>query len=502
MKAFAWLCLVALVGSYLCVPIADPDLWWHITVGRWIIAHQEVPVVDHWNLFGVGQPWRAYSWSNEVVYAWVEQLWGEKGLAIARLCLALLFVGAMQYILGCLAGSYCIGALLGVFTSVACMGHFSLRPQTVTWTLFACVLLVADRVCKAGVARATAVAAAVIGCVWANTHLSAILGVFGLALWSLNGSAVGSSLRRTLVLVGCFIIGSLISPYMGGEWLTLFEKSSHAFRFNSIDEFRPAHIRQYSSGFVVIQIALLLTLCFSSNRVPSFNRIVLAVSMLLLGLAVVKFLPFAIIALSALVAVWWRDNAGSQENVHSSNKLVAGLAMLERFISSRQSATLGALGFFFACIAWVSIVQSLRQPVDYSGIPKSSVDFIEAKSLEHPVVNEFGDGGYLMYRFSSPQGEPQHLVALDGRTNINPPKIWKGYEAALRGGEEWDSYIRAVNSKTIVWRQDAALASILLVSPEWCRVFRSSVSLKGHAVFISRDQFNRRRDELQSDDCS
>ncbi len=484
------------------MPIADPDLWWHITVGRWIIAHREVPVVDYWNLFGVGQPWRAYSWSNEIVYAWVEQLWGDKGLSIARLCLGLLFVGSMQYVCGRLAGSHCIGALLGAFTALACMGHFSLRPQTVTWILFAYLLLVADKSCRGGVGRAVMVVAAVIGCIWANTHLSAILGVVGVLLWGWNCPGPNSSLRRAIVLVVCFVIGSVMSPYLGGEWLTLFEKSSHAFRFSAIDEFRPAHIRQYSSGFVVILIALLLTLCFSVKRIPSFSRIVLAVLMLFLGLAVVKFLPFAVIVLSALVAVWWRDNAGSEENAHSANKLVAGLVLLERFIGSRQPATLGALGFFFACIAWVSIVKAIQHPVDYSVIPASSVDFIQDKGLEHPILNEFGDGGYLMYRFSSPQGEPQHLVSLDGRTNVNSPELWRGYEDAVRGGEGWDAYIRAVNPKTIIWRQNSALASILLVSPEWCRVFRGGSSLDGHSVFVSREQFDKRKGELQSEDCS
>jgi hypothetical protein len=168
----------------------------------------------------------------------------------------------MQLIFGYLAGSYFIGALLGVFTSLACMGHFSLRPQTVIWVLYAASILVVDRACARGVTRALMLSLFILGCAWANTHLSAILGVVAVLLWGLHAPGVGRSLSRPFLCALCFVLGSLVSPYWGGEWLTFFEKSTHALRFNTIDEFKPATILQYSSGFVVMQIALLLVCVF------------------------------------------------------------------------------------------------------------------------------------------------------------------------------------------------------------------------------------------------
>ena len=66
MKLVLYFCTLFLIATYVCTPIVDPDLWWHIVVGRWILAEKAVPTQDYWNLFGYGKPWIAYSWFSEV----------------------------------------------------------------------------------------------------------------------------------------------------------------------------------------------------------------------------------------------------------------------------------------------------------------------------------------------------------------------------------------------------------------------------------------------------
>lgn len=76
MKTLLWIVIALAAGLYICGPVVDPDLWWHITIGRWIIAHRDVPVVDHWTLFGQGEVWRAYSWMIEILFALVDRVGG------------------------------------------------------------------------------------------------------------------------------------------------------------------------------------------------------------------------------------------------------------------------------------------------------------------------------------------------------------------------------------------------------------------------------------------
>jgi hypothetical protein len=501
MRVLAWLSLAILIGSYICTPVGDPDVWWHITVGRWILAHRSVPRFDYWNLFAAGHPWVAYSWSNEVVYALVDRIWGMDGLLRLQLGLAIALAVSMQYFLGLSAGSPFVGAILGAYTTVTCFAHFSLRPQTFVWILFLTALALADRLVRFGRSRWTLLMLAVVGLAWANSHITTVIGLIGVFLWAVQSEKGEVSWRRALSACGAFFLGTLLTPYYGEEWLTFMQKSGHTVQFSSIDEFRPAHISQFSTGFVLLQGFLLLTLFFQGRRVPPPSRIVLAGGMVLAGLAAVKFLPFAAIVLSMLLASWWRETSESEYTKEMSGNLGRALFAVEAFFYRVSAQTVGAITFFIGCLAVVTVSNLVRGPLSLGLVPEKAVDFVEEKRLLHPVLNEFGTGGYLLYRFSSSDGVPRYKVPIDGRTNVNSPSIWRMYDDAFFGRENWEEYIRAVEPKTIIWRQESPFVSLLIESSEWCRVFQSGSMRTDYSVFISRDEFNSRRNEFDSPDC-
>ncbi len=502
MRVIAWLSLVVLIGSFLCRPIADPDLWWHIAVGRWIVAHREVPHVDYWNVFGVGQPWRAYSWSNEVVYALVESSYKETGLAVLQLMLGCVFTAAIFWSFGAIARDYFLGALMGVLAAVACRSHFSVRPQTVVWILFVLVLLIAEKSRQSKTTRWHLLSLLVLGSLWANTHISALFGVMGIVLWSFTGGLQSADRRRIATPVGCFIAGTFLSPYVGGEWLTLFAKSDHIFSFRGLDEFKPADLMQVPTMCLLFQIVLITVLSFASNRLPPLGAMMVAVCAVIGGALAVKFVPFASIAVGAVTAVWLGERAADRDRRDGDNPLLEAFLLVRAKLMALHPQTVGACAFFIGCIAWVNIAKAIKVPIDYSTIPAQAVDFIEKHNLQHPVLNEFSSGGYLEYRWSSPQGEPTHLVPLDGRTNVNRRDVWDSYTKSFRGSEQWREYFAKVNPRTVIWRQGSPLVALLLEAQDWCRVFESSKRSSSYAVFITREEFDRRRGEFTSSDCS
>jgi hypothetical protein len=500
MRVIAWLSLVVMIGSFLCRPLADPDLWWHITVGKWIVAHKDVPHVDYWNLFGAGNPWRAYSWSNEVVYALVDTWYKHTGLAWLQLLLGLALALTIMWVFGVLAGDYFLGSAVGIVATVACKSHFSLRPQTLIWILFTLVILCAELSNRHGAKKRYLLALFALGCAWANTHISAIFGVVCVALWPLTGGLTRQLAYRIGLLVAFFVAGTFISPYLGGEWLTLLSKSDHMFSFRSLDEFKLANLNQVPTLCLLFQVVALGILSYYSRQLPALGGMLVAAIMIAVGTLAVKFIPFACIAVGALTAVWLRSAAINRVDT-ASNGLLNGLLLLKRFFASRDAQTLGACAFFVGCIGWVNIAKATRQPVNYSATPKYAVDFMEAHSLQHPVLSDFMSGGYLQYRWSSPAGEPRHLVPLDGRTNVNRRDVWESYMHAFRGSEKWRDYLAKVNPQTIIWRQGSPLVPLLLEAPEWCRVFESGKRVDSFAVFIKREEFERRQGEFTSSDC-
>src|SRR5262245_44015459 len=57
-------------------PVLDPDIWWHLRVGQWVVENGTVPEVDPFAR--PHRPWVAYSWLYEVL---VYVLWSGLGLA-------------------------------------------------------------------------------------------------------------------------------------------------------------------------------------------------------------------------------------------------------------------------------------------------------------------------------------------------------------------------------------------------------------------------------------
>src|SRR5262245_31618347 len=79
-------------------PINDPDLFWHLRTGQWIVAHGTLPTTDPFSAYGIGKPWIVYSWLWEVliydVYRWL----GLTGILIYRMVMSVAVTGGLHYL--------------------------------------------------------------------------------------------------------------------------------------------------------------------------------------------------------------------------------------------------------------------------------------------------------------------------------------------------------------------------------------------------------------------
>src|SRR5439155_20259973 len=63
--------------------LSDPDTYWHIAVGRWIIAHGKVPHVDVFSFSMPGAPFTPPEWLAEIGIAWLYDHYGWGALVAA-----------------------------------------------------------------------------------------------------------------------------------------------------------------------------------------------------------------------------------------------------------------------------------------------------------------------------------------------------------------------------------------------------------------------------------
>src|SRR5579864_5141796 len=57
--------MLALIGLYSYTAlrmirkfgVLDPDIWWHMATGRWMLQHHALPVNDPFSTYGATRPW-------------------------------------------------------------------------------------------------------------------------------------------------------------------------------------------------------------------------------------------------------------------------------------------------------------------------------------------------------------------------------------------------------------------------------------------------------------
>nr|MBK9651164.1 hypothetical protein [Bacteroidota bacterium] len=68
----------------------EPDLWWQLRTGEWIIANGQVPHVDTFSFTANGTPWVNIKWGFEVMAALFTKLAGVENLYLIQACVNLL----------------------------------------------------------------------------------------------------------------------------------------------------------------------------------------------------------------------------------------------------------------------------------------------------------------------------------------------------------------------------------------------------------------------------
>lgn len=494
MKTILWFSIVIATGVYICGPIVDPDLWWHITVGRLIIGHGEIPSSEHWNRFALGDPWIAYSWAPEIIFAFIDTYFGDRGLIALKLLLSIVLAFSFFYGFARISKDYFFGGLLGMYVTAACYNHFTLRPQSLVWIYFIALMVIADRIAREGFTAKGGLLLALVMSAWANTHLTTVIGIMAVGAWLLSWDRIADTARS----VGSAFAGTLLTPYYGTEWLTFFSKSDHPLQFSIIAEFSPATVLQYSTAFVIVLLTLLFLLVHLRPRFLTLSRAALGGILLFGGLAVVKFLPFSVMGIAILLASMWREGIESGESQPFGNFSEA----IDKFRTFYNKIPEEGLAFVFFCTVFNNGISVWRYPVALSVIPVDAVDLIQGEKLPHPIMNPFGQGGYLMYRFSNENGELEHKVAIDGRTNVNPPHVWAKYHQALLGKEDWHKWLDLVDPRTILWKNESAFTSLLSLHPEWCRIYMQGTADQGYTIYLRRDEVLRRKSSLIDVNCS
>ncbi|HSG08122.1 MAG TPA: hypothetical protein VLA36_07185, partial [Longimicrobiales bacterium] len=212
--------LCAVVLTYLVQEVYSLDVWWHLAIGRDILATRSVPRLDQYAAAALGRPYHDSHWLFQVLLASAYRAASWVGVQILQ---ASIWVGALvcTYRAARLWGGVSLSAALTFLAAMACVERFLPRPDSVTVLLVAAFYLLLSGTGMPHRRRAATLA--ILQVAWVNSHGLFILGPMMAgaylleALWP-GRKSVAESWKPALTTFLVVLLATLVTPYGVGAW--------------------------------------------------------------------------------------------------------------------------------------------------------------------------------------------------------------------------------------------------------------------------------------------
>ncbi|WP_213739408.1 hypothetical protein [Bradyrhizobium sp. dw_411] len=430
----------------------DPDTYSHIAVGRWIIAHGAVPTTDPFSFSMPGEPWIAFEWLSEVIYATTFTLAGWSGVVALAAAAAALAIGMLtRFLLRELAPT---PALLMVVAAIVLLApHLLARPHMLTLpVMMAWAAALVHGMDRRAPPPYWALPLLVL---WANLHGSVVLGL-GLigpaALESLlneKRSEWPRVILRWLPFSALALVASCLTPYGPEPLLMPLTTLSAGQALGWIGEWRPQDF-----GHVGAFELLLLAGIFALSRGVTLP--------LVRALVVIGLIHFA------LAQVRNADLLAMLAPLYLAAPLARQLgARAEDAADSARGMNLAVLGAMIMATALVLVRDIRPAPRNTPAAAVASAGLTKAG----PVLNDYSFGGYLIFA-----GIP---TFIDGRSELYGGQFIERYNRDLSLAD-LDDLLKLLDrykfGATLLEPNTPAVAMLDRL-PDWQRVYSDGVAV-------------------------
>jgi len=456
-------------------PIIDPDIWWHLRTGQWIIEHGTVPIIDPFSSYGAGKPWIAYSWLFEVLVYGLHQAFGLVGIILYTVVCSLLITAALYALIRKLVSHFPSEIALTAASLCAIAPLLNPRPWLLTILFFTIEMNLLLTARQSGDTRRLLLLPPLFA-LWANIHIQFIYGLFVLGLVTiepiidriLGRSSCASEektlpFNRMLLITAVCIVATLATPYHFFLFRAIIELITQTGAFQYISELTAPSFRVLPDWFV---LALTLSAVFSlgwRRETRPFPLLLLATGTFL-AFRARRDVWFAIVAAVTLIAM-------SRSN--------GTVVTADRFALTRVR-TLFIAGAVVTALVLIARTRHISGPDLQSALakkfPAAAVAVVKERGFTGPLYNHFDWGGYFIWRL------PHLPVSMDGRTNVHGDERIDRSIATWAGKNGWASDSELTNARLVIAGVNQALASLLRLDSRFELVYEDKIA----AVFVAR----------------
>lgn len=482
--------------SFLMKPVADYDFWWHLATGKYIVENRALPQNDPFAYTSHKEPAEMKSlilkgyWVAQVIFYKVYSQWDFKGIIILRSLLLMLFL-QLIFLTVKKQGLSDLPALLFVtgvfFLAIKFTGE---RPQQFTFLFFSLSMYLLEDFRTTRSKKILFIPLVIL--LLSNMHPGYVVCILLLSLYLLGEGVLliwrkGPVDKGFKLLLGVWIL-SLILSFFNPNGFSVFRMLlAHGAQASGsgIVEFMPtfqAYKNYYippDYTYIVFLLLSLLTLRYI-RKIGLVHVLVLITftSMSLISLRYLIFYMCAAAPILARVILYVKEEKyinGLFRGLKKTEGLLYGLAFI-----------LSAVYIFSGIPAFARY--EFRENSIFAA-PKGAADFLNSQKIYGNMFNEYGFGGYLIWRLY-----PDKKVFIDGRNLEND--AYGEYSAIITASSEqnrlWTDLLKKHGITYVVLPPLTPRGEIypivekLINSNEWVLIYRDHLAL----VFVENDGNN------------
>jgi hypothetical protein len=464
--------LVYLVPAYQAMlPIDDPDIWWHLRTGQWIVAHGHVPIEDPFSVFGAGKPWIAYSWLFELLVYGLHRQFGLTGLVAFTVTMSLIVAVTIHLLLRRARLPFLAEVILLAAILASLKPLLSPRPWLFS-ILFTAIELILISALRRSWTLVTVLLLPAVFILWANVHIQFVYGlaILGfLTVESIFHRFVRSGLphsdthafpvTHSLLLLGLCFVATFVNPYHYRIYLPILEYITQTGAFQNISELHPMFFRSFADWLV---LSLTLTGAFLLGWQRRWTIFYMAL-----------FAFAAYLAFRARRDGWFMALVVAAIAGEFAIQGKAGEYFL--FTKGRVLAIILALSVCLYGLSHIRDVSenSLTKTVE-SRFPAKAVEFVRSSRLSGGLYNSLDWGGYLIWSL------PELPVSMDGRTNLHGDERIARSLATWGGAVAWEKDPDLLRARLIIAEIDKPLTHLIRRHPRYTLRYEDNTA----AVFV------------------
>jgi hypothetical protein len=467
--------LVVFAGAVRSV--TDPDFWWHLKTGQHIVENGAIPHSDIYSSVFFGQEWVTHEWLSEL---FIYSIYRVLGLGALILVFSLIITAgfwiAYQRCARLAGHPYVPGfaLILGALTAAPTWG---VRPQMFSFLFASIYVAVLGNYARDEKSRWLWWLVPLM-IVWVNMHAGFAMGlalisltIAGLALEGIISRADSLAVIwrrvRPLLMVGTLCGAAiLLNPHGARMYLYPFETlRSHAM-MKYIEEWLSPNFQELMFQPLLLMIfATYAALALSSKRVRLLD-LVLLLATTAAALRSARNIPFFVLVAMPLLVEhswdWLTAHRWGRWLTKPEKGEVGSQAIL------KTALNLGLLVAVPLGVATLRLHRSVvNQPSAEAKVyPVAAVEFMRSQKLPQPLFNDYGWGGYLIWKLY-----PDYRVYIDGRADVYGDAFMEEFLSAQSGQIGWRGPLEKYGIRTVLIKPDVALASLLREDAAWQNVF-------------------------------